>query len=156
MNEAIPVVFVVGFLALAFVTIVRALFDHLRRSRAEKVQAEMFGKLMDKLGSGQEVLSYLNTDVGRNLMKQAEAAQPAPFSRILNSAQYGVICLVLGIGIFLMRGIANQGVEANEAISILGTLVTAMGAGLLAAAAGSYWLSKKLGLLAPGTPEQNA
>ncbi|MGJ5815047.1 hypothetical protein [Paludibaculum fermentans] len=152
-TEAIAIIMVFGTVALAVVIITRALFDHLRRTKAERAQAEIFNKLMDKLGNGTEVLAYLQSEAGQSLMRGAPPEKPATFGRILNSVQYGVVCTVIGIGVLFLQNIVDK--YAQRDVAVVGTLILTLGIGLLAAAGASYLLSKTLGLLNGKTNEQN-
>ncbi|WP_321473258.1 hypothetical protein [uncultured Paludibaculum sp.] len=151
-TEVVAIVMVFGTVALAVVIITRALFDHLRRTKAERAQAEIFNKLMDKLGNGQEVLAYLQSEAGQNLMKGAPPEKPATFTRILNSVQYGTVCLVMGTGILVLQNIVDR--YSQRDVVIVGTLVLTLGIALLLGAGASYLLSKTLGLLNGKTIEQ--
>jgi len=144
-TEAMSMVIVLMVLAFAFVTSVRSLLDHLRRTKSEKLQSEVYNKMVDKMGSSQDVLAWLQTDAGQNLFKVAPPDRPAPYSRILNSVQFGVVAVVLGIGILAIRTMI--GTEGQEPAAVVGTLVLALGLGMLLAGAVSYFLSKKLQLI---------
>ncbi|QOY85327.1 hypothetical protein [Paludibaculum fermentans] len=152
-TEAIAIIMVFGTVALAVVIITRALFDHLRRTKAERAQAEIFNKLMDKLGSGAEVLAYLQSEAGQRLMQGAPQEKPATFGRILNSVQYGVVCTVIGIGVLFLQNIVDK--YSQRDVAVVGTLILTLGIGLLAAAGASYLLSKTLGLINGKTNEQS-
>lgn len=144
-TEVVAIVMVFGTVSLAVVIITRALFDHLRRTKAERAQAEIFNKLMDKLGSGAEVLAYLQSEAGQSIMKGAPPEKPATFSRILNSVQYGTVCVVMGIGILILQSIVDR--YSQRDVAIVGTLVLTLGIALLLGAGASYLLSRTLGLL---------
>ena len=145
-SDNIAIVMVMGTLGLCFVTIVRTAMDHLRRSRAERTQAEMFNKLMDKLATGPEVLGYLETEGGRSLLKAPPETRPSPYARILNSVQLGVVLTIIGTGILVLRAM----LDGDRDALIVGTMVLTVGIGMLAAAASSWILSKKFGLFPAG------
>lgn len=141
-SDSIAIVMVMGTLGLCFVTIVRTTIDHIRRSRSERTQADMFNKLMDKLATGPEVLNYLETEAGKTLLKAPPEARPSPYARILNSVQIGVVLTVIGAGILILRAM----LQGDRDALIVGTMVLTVGIGMLAAAAASWFLSTKLGL----------
>ncbi len=147
-NEAIALILVIGVIGFVLVTNLRALLDHMRKTKSEKLQSEVYNKMLDKLGSSQDVLAWLQTDAGQNLFKVAPPDRPAPYSRILNSVQFGVVALVLGGGILAIRTMI--GVEGQEPAAVVGTLVMALGLGMLLAGACSYALSKKFQLFNGG------
>ena len=152
MAEMIAMITVMITLACGVVLIVRALLDHLRRTKSERLQSEVYNKMLDKMGNSQEVLAWMETEAGKNLFQAPAAERPAPYTRILNSVQYGIIAIVLGGGIMgagsLLRG------SDQEPAFVIGTLVMSLGAGMLLAAGGSYALSKKFGLINGGVAKE--
>ena len=145
-SDNIAIVMVMGTLGICVVTIVRTAMDHIRRTRSERTQAEMFNTLMNKLGSGPEVLSYMETEAGKSLLKAPPEVRPSPYARILNSVHLGVVLTILGIGILSLQAMLNGDRDAL----IIGTLILTVGIGMLSAAAASWVLSKKLGLMETG------
>ena len=145
-SDAIAIVMVMGTLGVCVVTIVRTAVDHIRRTRSERTQAEMFNTLMNKLGNGTEVLGYLETEAGKGLLKSPPEMRPSPYARILNSVQLGVVLTILGIGILSLNAMLGGDRDAL----IVGTLILTVGIGMLSAAAASWVLSKKLGLMETG------
>jgi hypothetical protein len=145
-SDAIAIVMVMGTLGICVVTIVRTAMDHIRRTRSERTQAEMFNTLMNKLGNGAEVLGYLETESGKTLLKAPQEVRPSPYARILNSAQLGVVLTILGIGILSLQAMLGGDREAL----VVGTLVLTVGIGMLSAAGASWFLSKKFGLMETG------
>ena len=145
-SDNIAIVMVMGTLGICVVTIVRTAMDHIRRTRSERTQAEMFNTLMNKLGNGPEVLSYMETEAGKNLLKSPPEVRPSPYARILNSVHLGVVLTILGIGILSLQAMLNGDRDAL----IIGTLILTVGIGMLSAAAASWVLSKKLGLMETG------
>lgn len=141
-SDTIAIVMVVGTLGACVVTIVRSAMDHIRRTRSEKTQAEMFNKVMDKLTSAPEVLSYMESDGGRNLLKAPPESRPSPYARILNSVQLGVVLTVIGAGILILN--AQLGYDRDGLV--VGSMVLTVGLGMLAAAGASWVLSKHFGL----------
>jgi len=145
-SDNIAIVMVMGTLGVCVVTIVRTAVDHIRRTRSERTQAEMFNTLMNKLGNGTEVLGYLETEAGKGLLKSPPEMRPSPYARILNSVQLGVVLTILGIGILSLNAMLGGDRDAL----IVGTLILTVGIGMLSAAAASWVLSKKLGLMDTG------
>lgn len=121
-------------------------FSNIRRHKVAKVQAEVHAKLLDKIGSSQELLAFVNTEAGRRFLESAtiEQVKTNPFGRILTSVQAGLILALLGIALlFLARPIP----EGAREFTVSGTLAVALGVGFLVSAGVSYRLSKHLGLL---------
>lgn len=146
-TEAVAIIFVICVISLGIVVLVRSLLSHLRQTKTGRLQAEIYNKMLDKFGSSQDLLAYLQTEAGQNLLKTAPPEQPAPHSRILNSVMFGVVATVLGLGILLL---STQVSREREPAMVIGTLILTLGVGFLAAAGASYVLSKRLGLLNGG------
>ena len=120
-------------------------FSSIRRLKVARMQSEIHSKLIDKIGSSQEFLTFLDTEAGKRLVASISLEQPRrePYSRILASVQAGVILLLLGIA-FLILG--SHFANAAEGFFILGGLAVALGVGFLISAGLSYRLSKAFGL----------
>jgi len=121
------------------------IFTTIRRYKIAKVQAEVQAKLLEKVGSGQELLAYAQTDAGMQLLESLKVERVAPHGRIIGALQTGIIFLMLGVALLILRyqvSIADQ-----EGFVILGTLSSSLGVGFALSAAASYYLSKSLGLL---------
>lgn len=141
---AIPVI--VLTLAFGVVTMVRALLDHIRRTKSEKLQAEVYGKMLDKLGSSQDILAWAQSETSQNLFAVPPPERPAPYSRILNAVQIGVDLTVVGIAILFIRTQLTSA-HNQEPTMVIGTPVTALGVGLLLSGGASWFLSRKFGLI---------
>ncbi|HEV7765541.1 MAG TPA: hypothetical protein VGQ76_11110 [Thermoanaerobaculia bacterium] len=145
----------------AFVWLIRTLIEHRRWSRLTKTQADVHGKLMDRLQSNEELLAYMQTPGGKRFLESAPIPMEtgprsvgAPINRILWSVQVGVILAMAGIGLqFISRSIDK--VVAPPLLA-LGVLAMAIGAGFLLSAFVSYILSKRLGLLGAGATSTDA
>jgi len=124
---------VVGWLGWAIST-------NIRRSKVAKTQAEWNIRLLDKLGSSQELLAYLETEAGKNFVEASTARLANPFGRILNAVQAGAILVLLGCG-FLAVAAKTPG-----SFLPVGIIAVALGLGFLASAGIAYVLSKNWGL----------
>lgn len=145
LGEMIAIPVVVGTIAVSVVTIIRSLLDNIRRTKSDRLQAELYTKMLDKFGSSTDLVAYLQTESGMNLLRSDAPEQPAAYSRILNAVQFGIIGAVVG-GALLWLGRMFHG-EAEEVLMVAGTLVLAAGGGLLLAGAAAYGLSRHLGLV---------
>ena len=137
---------------LGFFWVLRTLLENRRWNRSFKVHEEVHGKLIEKFASGQDFSAYLQSDAGRRLLEWTPPALdsishglPNAVGRILWSLQAGLVLLLVGSGLLLLRG----QLSANDAPPLLvsGTLGVTLGAGFILSALVSYGLSKHLGLI---------
>ena len=118
----------------------------IRRTRAARLQAEVQGKLLDKFGSSRDLLDYLHTTQGQRFLEFVVTERANPYSRILASAQAGVIMTLVGAALLMLRRMATVQ-EAADVLLVFGTLVITLGIGFLASGALSFVLSRSWGLL---------
>ncbi|MGA8184598.1 MAG: hypothetical protein WB819_13245 [Terriglobia bacterium] len=144
MGDLTPIVAIVMVFG-GTVAVFWVVFSTIRRLKVARVQAEVHSKLIDKVGSSQEFLTFLETDSGKKLVASIGIEQPSrnPYNRILVSVQAGVILVCVSIA-FLVTGINFA--DVAEGFKILGGLGLALGIGFLISAGLSYRLSKSFGL----------
>ncbi len=143
--EPIAVVAVISILAFGIITILKLALEHLKRTRTEKLQSELFNKMLDKFGGNQELIAWLESGGGQGLLRAAEAPKPAAYTRILNSVQAGLLVIMIGAGFVVVSGKANP--EAVATVHSIGMVLITAGAGLLAGGLATYILSRKFGLI---------
>lgn len=145
---AVPIVAIIMVFG-GSVAVVWVIFSTIRRLKVARVQSEVHSKLIDKLGSTPEFLTFLDSESGKKLVASLGIEQPGrdPYGRILSSVQAGVILLFVGIALLILGG---QFANAAEGFFILGGLAVALGVGFLISAGLSYRLSKTFGLLERG------
>ena len=141
MNEDI-VLFPCLFLLFGFV--VWTIFSTIGRYKTAKLQAGLQTKLLEKFGSGQELLAYVESDAGKQLMESLTMEQRTPHGRILGAAQVSVILVLLALALLFLRGRVSAG---EEGLLASGTIVLSLGVGFGLSAVLSYFLSKSFGLL---------
>lgn len=154
--------YLAGFGAfLAFLTflgivvwLIKTILEQRRWNRLSKIQAEVHTKLMDRLASNDELMTYVQTPSGRRFLESGPSplqeptpAMSAPFSRILWSVQAGVVLTVAGLGLMLVKRQFGADSEPAHFFFIIGILTFALGAGFVVSAAAAYALSRKLGLV---------
>lgn len=144
-GEAVAIIALVLTLSYGVVTIMRLLLEHIRRTKSERLQAEVYNKVLDKLGSSQEILNWTQSETSQNLFRVPPPDRPAPYSRILNAVQFGVVLTVMGLAVLFIKTQLTG--HDQEPAMVMGTLITALGAGLLLAGGASWLLSRKLGLI---------
>jgi len=129
--------FLIGF-------IVWTIFSTIRRYKTTKLQAGLQTKLLEKFGTGQELLAYVQSDAGKRFLESMTTEQRTPYGRILGAAQTSVILILLGLAFLFLRG---RVAGADEGFLVFGTIVLSLGVGFGLASAVSYALSKTFGLL---------
>jgi hypothetical protein len=135
--------------------IVRVILENRRWNRTVKIQSEAHAKLLERMSSSQEMLAYMDSEAGKRFLEsRALDVDPAhsaavPYSRILWSAQAGLIIGMLGVGLLLLRGhIQGDGSgNGDTALLLFGTIGLTLGLGFLLSGIVSYVLSKRFGLL---------
>ena len=134
----LPILFVLsGF-------VVWTVFSTIRRYKTAKLQAELQTKLLEKFGSGQELLAYVQSDAGKQLAESLTMEQRTPHGRILGAAQAGVILVLLGLALLFLRSRVSGG---EDGFLVSGTIILSLGIGFGLSSALSYFLSKSFGLL---------
>lgn len=149
---------VFGFLAW----MLRTLIDHRRWLRLTKTQVDAHTALMQRLTSNEDVLAYVQSPAGRRFLESAPIELGAgralqttvPLTRVLLALQAGVVLVAVGIGFWFVQYQAPG--EAAQGFSIISTLALALGLGFAGAAAASYFISARHGLIPsqPGVPHE--
>jgi uncharacterized membrane protein YkgB len=141
MNEDI-VLFPVAFGAMTFV--LWTIFSTIRRFKIAKLQADVQNRLIEKFGTTQDLLAYVQTDAGKQLLESLSVERTSPFSRIIGAVQAGIIMFLFGLALLFLRGRVSG---AAEGFLVFGTVFVTLGVGFAISAAASYSLSKSFGLL---------
>ena len=160
MLEFMGAFFVFSVVAVALLSIIRYIVEYRRWHRISKVNAEVHNKILDRFGSNEELLAYIDSPAGRRFLEATPIAPnavgsrvAAPYGRILLSVQVGVLLLALALGFMWVSSRAIEEVaEVFMGLSIVGL---ALGVGCVVSAVASYALSRKLGLL-PDRQERSA
>ena len=151
--DGLQVFVVMITIALSLGWLIRTLLDFRRWLRISRVQTEVHTKLVDRFASNEDLAKYIQTPAGRKFLESApiplDAQTPravsAPINRILWSVQLGIVVACGGLGLlFISR---QQMPEIAQPLFALGSLALAIGAGFVASAAVSYFLSRRLGLV---------
>lgn len=144
---------------LTFAWVIRSVIAHRKWLRMSKTHIETHAKLMDRLTSNADLITYMESPAGRKFLEAAPIPVDggprmlnAPFGRILWSMQAGVVVAALGGGlIYASMRIADSVTYADGAIPllVLGIAALAIGAGFFVSAIAAWALSSRLGLF-PG------
>jgi hypothetical protein len=136
-----------------FIWVVRSIIDHRRWLRLTRTQAEVHTKLLDRLTTNEDLLSYIQSPAGKRFLESAPItleteprATSAPVSRIIWSLQAGLVLASLGGGFWFVQS-SNVSPEAAEGFFIIGVLAFSLGVGFTASAVMAYVLSTRLGLV---------
>jgi hypothetical protein len=153
--EAVAIVATVGTMAGSVLYLVKTTLDHLRTSKTEKLQADLYARMLDRFGSSQDLLAYLQTDAGKNLLKTAAPveAAPMPTRRIMNSVQIGTVLIAFGAAMLMLKA-ALEDSGSQEPLTVFGIIGVMTGVGFLVSAFASWKLSKAWGLMGPGKEQQ--
>ena len=150
-NDGIPfLVFVCVLGALLWLT--HVLLENRRWNRIFKLQTDVHGKLIERFGTSQEVLTYMGTEAGKRFLEATPIAVgfekaeqvPSPVARVLTPLQIGIVMTLLGVGLISMRGALP---EAAAALLVLGTVILMPGLGFIISAGITWVLARRLGLM---------
>jgi hypothetical protein len=147
------------FLCLCAVALwlVRVFMENRRWNRVFKLQMDVHGRLIDKFGSSQELLTYMDTDAGKRFLEAAPLAVnfdadqrvPSAVARVLTPLQIGTVLTLLGAGLLFIR---HAHADLEIPLLILGTMMLMPGIGFMLSAGLTWVLAGRLGLM----PESGA
>jgi hypothetical protein len=150
-SDGIPfLVFVCMLLGLLWLT--HVLLENRRWNRIFKLQTDVHGKLIERFGTSQEVLTYMNTEAGKRFLEATPIAVgfepqqpvPSPVARVLTPLQIGVVMTLLGIGLIFLRHSIPDG---DAPLLLVGTVVLMPGLGFIISAGITWVLARHLGLM---------
>jgi hypothetical protein len=149
--EGISIFLVVGSIIAVLTWLIKTLIEHRRWSRLSKVQADVHNKILDRFGSNEEMLAYIQTPAGKRFLESAPLqldATPrptsAPVNRILWSVQVGLVIAAVGVGFLIVKNNVQQ--DVVQPLFALGILAISLGVGFVVSSIVSYLLSRQLGL----------
>ena len=136
---------------VAIILLARMFIENRRWSRIFKMQSDVHGRLIERFTTNQELASYMQTEAGRKFLEAAplpiafeQQRVPSAVARILTPLQTGIIMVLLGIGLLLLR---HTEPEMNTPMLFFGTVVLMPGIGFIISAAVSWFLASRLGLM---------
>ena len=122
-----------------------------------KLQTDTQTKLLERFGSNEELLTFIQTSAGKRFLESASMpaeigprAVNAPLGRMLWSVQLGIVMLVTGAGMEMV-GYRLTDPDAVTGFQVAGVLVISLGTGFILSAVVSYILSRRLGLFDPAS-----
>jgi len=137
---------------VAIILLARMFIENRRWSRIFKMQSDVHGRLIERFTTNQELASYMQTDAGRKYLEAApipvafdqQQRVPSAVARVLTPLQTGIIMVLLGIGLLLLR---HTEPEMNTPMLFFGTVVLMPGIGFIISAGVSWLLASRLGLM---------
>jgi hypothetical protein len=131
--------------------LVYTIVNGLRRWHQQRALSQFQTKLLDRIGSVNELGAFLNTEAGASFLKGLTTVAEegaGPQARILRAVQSGAVLATLGVGLYLYGWLTPTiPGDLTNGINAVATIFFGVGVGFLAAAALSYRLSKQMGLL---------
>jgi hypothetical protein len=140
----------------ALIWLIRVFLENRRWGRVFRMQTEVHGKLIDKFGSNEELLSYMGTDAGKRFLEAAPISvefeqgqrMPSIVAKVLIPLQIGVVMVLLGTGLLSLR---NSLPDLSVPLLVFGVVVLMPGIGFILSAGIAWMLAGRLGLM----PERN-
>ena len=132
------------------VWLIKTILDQRRWNRQASLQADAHGKLLDRMASNEQLLTYIQTPAGRRFLESApipiDEPRPmsAPLGRVLWSIQAGLVLGAAGIGFLIVSSRVPKG--GDLPMYVIGVVTFAIGLGFVASAAASFLLTRRLGL----------
>ena len=155
--------FLTGFTCfLAMLAWLIRLFVRSRRwGRVFKLQSEIHGKLIDRLGSGQDLTAYMDTEAGKRFLEGApiptefetEPRITGAAGQMLVSLQIGIVLVLIGLGLFGIHHALTGSDDFRSMeipVMVLNYLAMMTGLGFILSAGVSWFLAKRLGLIPEG------
>ena len=130
--------------------VVYVIVSGIRRWHQQRMLNQFQTKLLERIGSVNELGAFLNTEAGARFLKVLTSADEAavPQTGMLRAVQSGAVLATLGLGLYVygwMTPTVPGGV--TNAVNALATIFFALGVGFLVSVALSLRLSRRLGLL---------
>lgn len=143
----------------ALLWLTHVFLENRRWNRIFKLQTDVHGKLIERFGTSQEVLTYMGTEAGKRFLEATPIAVgfekteqvPSPVARVLMPLQIGLVMTLLGSGLVAMR---NALPDAAPVLMLLGTIVLMPGLGFIISAGITWVLVRRLGLMPNRGPQE--
>jgi hypothetical protein len=149
MSENTTVAIIITTCVCVFGWIVWVIAVNIRRSRSSKHLAEMHSRLLDRFTGNQDLIAFLEGESGRRYFDALDCDVKEPLNRVLNGIQLGVVLVLLGISLIVVRSTQADDAPAiaRNGLLLIGVPAIAVGAGFLISSAISFRLTKSWGLL---------
>jgi hypothetical protein len=146
-RQGIVALLVFVLLLAALLWIFRIVLENNKWNMLSRMQNDLYSKLLDKCATNEELLASFRTSAGRPFFDLAAIDEPrtaSALSRVFLLLQFGIVLTVAGGG---FQGFLSSRAGDSRLFLGLGTLVLALGIGLIISAVVSYLLARHLGLL---------
>jgi hypothetical protein len=123
-----------------------------QRRQRFKLLTDFHTRLLDRLGSLENLSEFLQTPAGTQFMEtlSAEPAPPGgPSDRILRALQTGIVLLSLGLGLLFVGRYTTA--DVHDTLMVVGAIALSLGIGFVLSSAASYRVAASLGVLRPAT-----
>ena len=146
MSENTTIAIIITTSVCVFGWIVWVIAVNIRRSRSSRHLAEIHSRLLDRFTGNQDLIAFLEGESGRRYFEALDCDVKAPLNRVLNGIQLGIVLVLLGISLIVVRNMQTDDIARN-ALLLAGVPAIAVGAGFLISSAISHRLTKSWGLL---------
>lgn len=149
MSENTTIAIIITTSVCVFGWIVWVIAVNIRRSRSSRHLAEMHSHLLDRFTGNQDLIAFLEGESGRRYFDALDCDVKGPLNRVLNGIQLGIVLVLLGISLLIVRSTQSDYTPATlrTALVLIGTPAIAVGVGFLISSAISHRLTKSWGLL---------
>ncbi len=149
MSENTTVAIIITTSVCVFGWIVWVIAVNIRRSRSSMHLAQIHSRLLDRFTGNQDLIAFLEGESGRRYFDALDCDVKEPLNRVLNGIQLGVVLVLLGISLIVVRNTQTSDAPeiARNGLLLIGVPAIAVGAGFLISSAISFRLTKSWGLL---------
>jgi hypothetical protein len=144
-------------LLAALLWLIHLFLENRRWTRIFNLQKEVHGRLIEKFGTNQELLTYMDTEAGKRFLEASPIPVdfgegqrvPSAVAKIITPLQIGVVLTLLGLGFLFLRHASS---DLEISMHVLGIAILMPGIGFIVSAGITWVLASRLGLL----PERDA
>ena len=137
-EERVLVVFVLISAMVTLYHIVAAGFSGRRAGASLRARAELQTKVLDRLGSGREVIEFSQTEGGKQFIEalstenvRGVSSKGSPTEKILAAVQKGIILTLLGLGLVILA-LKYRREDLGEFFTVIGVVGLSLGIGFFA------------------------
>lgn len=151
MSDLSPMlILITAFLVVG--SIFRSFFLNRRLRENARLWVELQGKVVDRFGSAPEMVRYLESEAGRQMLDAQMTSTASPHARVLDAVHTGLLVFLGGVGLQAASGSAS--LEVRGVLRTFGSVGILLGIGFLASAAVTWFLLRRWGLLSAPTQHE--